>query len=342
MNSRLRIILDELESAAGAIGAAGGNTLIIAGDINHVRGSLDPEVLNPLQDSIRRILDSGVNIYFIPGNHDLAGEETTMLGSTAQTLSETFSSEGTITAINTSRLVKSGDSHFAFVPWCSTTEKLLAEIQKLSEKALLDGTLAKTDLIIHAGIDGVLDHMPSRGLTAARLATFGFRYVFAGHYHNHKDLGSGVYSIGATTHQSWSDVGALAGWILVGEDAEVVHVSSCAPAFVDVSELDEELTKEVCKGNYIRYRGMEMTSAELKEKRQLFVDNGALGVSIQAPKKAAATRTTTPTSSGMSIDKSVAKYVDEWKEIPTHVSRDEVKKLCLEILASTLAVHEEA
>src|SRR5690606_5731344 len=94
VNSRLRIILDNLLRAARELAARSIGHMVITGDIFHVRGSLDPEVLNPTQEVFRQILDMGISIHMIPGNHDLAGKETTQLGSSIQTLAETFSTEG--------------------------------------------------------------------------------------------------------------------------------------------------------------------------------------------------------------------------------------------------------
>ncbi|MGO4570171.1 metallophosphoesterase [Rhizobium sp. 2YAF20] len=53
----------------------GATFMVCAGDVMHVRGSIDPEVLNPLQDTIKKILNMGVIIHAIPGNHDLQAKK---------------------------------------------------------------------------------------------------------------------------------------------------------------------------------------------------------------------------------------------------------------------------
>jgi len=41
--------------------------MIIAGDLFHTRGIIDPEVLNPLRDTITKILALGMEVNAIPG-----------------------------------------------------------------------------------------------------------------------------------------------------------------------------------------------------------------------------------------------------------------------------------
>src|SRR5690349_9573673 len=88
VNSRLRIILDELERSAAAVLASGGDTLYLAGDLFHVRGKIDPEVLNPTIECFKRICATGVKVYAITGNHDLKGKNSTKLGNAMQSLDE--------------------------------------------------------------------------------------------------------------------------------------------------------------------------------------------------------------------------------------------------------------
>lgn len=335
VNSRLRIILDELLRTAKAVIDAKGSTLVIAGDIFHVRGSLDPEVLNPTQDAIRQILDMGISIEAIPGNHDLVGDDTTRLGSAIQTLAETFSSEATIRVFNEPTYVP-GDRPRAYVPWRSNTKHLLADIANLGTE--IGSDVDQVDLFIHAGIDGVITGMPDRGLTAKELGDFGFRNVFAGHYHNYKSLGAGVYSIGASTHQTWSDVGTRAGFLLVGTKVE--HFPAAAPEFIDIGGMDADELKLTVPGNYVRLRGGTMTIEQIAALREELELLGAKGVSIQVVRdKGVAARPASATS--RTLDQSVAHFIDESKDIPAHLDRNEIKKECDNILTTARAVLEE-
>jgi DNA repair exonuclease SbcCD nuclease subunit len=337
VNSRLRIILSELERTAAAIQKAGGKLLVIAGDIFHTRGSLDPEVLNPTQDTFRKILDTGVEIAFIPGNHDLKGKDASALTSGAQTLGETFSTEATVRPFN----VPARWDNIAFLPWRESIDELIASARKLAGEC--GSQLSQTDLIIHAGIDGTLATMPPRGLTAGRLAALGFRRVFAGHYHHHVDHGGGVYSIGATTHQTWSDVNSKAGFLIVSDDKVQFHESR-APRFIDITGMDVEEMEATVPNNYARFRGEGFTPEQLKELKEWLFEAGAKGVSIQVPKSTTIVRTgaTGAKSKAVTLDQSVLDYVDAAKDIPAHIDRDSIKRECADVLSSAKAVYEEA
>jgi len=229
-NSRLRIICDEMERGAIELEKSGGNLMIMAGDLFHSRGSIDPEVFNTVHKTIENIIKRGIEIIAIPGNHDLKSRETSEIGNAIQTLGcldgFTVITEPTVmTKINT-----------VFIPWYSNAESLIEEITNITSAIDVSGL----DLIIHAGINNVLINLPDAGLDPKAVAAWGFKRVFAGHYHNFVDLGDGVYSIGATTHQTWSDLGSKAGYLLVTE-SDVNYRASHAPCFVEIdADTDEE------------------------------------------------------------------------------------------------------
>lgn len=337
INSRLAYALSELKRAAAAVKAAGGDTLVIAGDIMHTRGTIDPEVLNPTRSTIREILESGVSIYAIPGNHDLKSNDTQELSSAIQNIAQSTIDGAVFKVFNTAGTQMTSDALLGFVPWRWTQEALLEDLAELAKHP----NAASMDVFIHAGIDGVLSGMPAGGLTDAMLASFGFRHVFAGHYHSHHDFGNGVVSIGATTHQNWGDVGTRAGFLLVeGETGTVEFNDTAAPKFVDLSGLDEMEMELECKGNFVRFRGPTMTQDQINELRDHFKKWGALGVSIEVPRAVAVTRTTAP-ATGLSLEKSVEKFIAEADPHPT-IAPAVIQKRALEILSESKAIYEEA
>ncbi|MDE4297042.1 metallophosphoesterase [Phaeobacter gallaeciensis] len=342
MNTRLSIVIEELHRAVRVAKAEGCSTMIISGDVFHARGSLDPEVLNPVRDAFEEILQEGFNVYIIPGNHDLKSDDTKRLSSAVQNLEQIDISGAQVVVFNeaTAQHVEGGT--FGFVPWRKNTEGLLADLKVLSER----NDAAQMHVFIHAGIDGVLSGIPGHGLTAADLASFGFKGVYAGHYHNHADMSAGlpgrVMSIGATTHHNWGDVNTKAGFLILDTDAnEVVFHDTKAPKFVDVSGMSETDMEIEAAGNYVRFRGPQMTQEQVNEFRDALKKWGALGVSIEVPRTVPNVRATAP-ATGLTLDQSVGKFVDEMKDVPPDVSKAAVSKRALEVLSETRAVSVEA
>lgn len=305
-NSRLVATLNEIERAADATIAAGGHLLVLDGDLFHSRGSIDPEVFNLTHETFVRILDKhpSLQIEGIPGNHDLKSDDTKEISNAFRSFEAIDRQRVRIHHEAALRIV--GDVSLAFVPWRKRREDLLDDIAKLAAAAT---DLANTDLHLHAGIDGVLSGMPDHGLTAKMLASFGFRRVFSGHYHHHKQVEPGIFSVGALTHQTWGDVGTKAGFLIA--TATTVHYqASHAPSFVDVTGLDESEMALACDGNFVRFRGQNMKESEVAELRKFFIENGACGVSIEGTKEKASARGTAVQAKGVTIDQSVASFAD--------------------------------
>lgn len=311
LNSRLAIQLSELERAASELLKRGGYKVYFAGDLFHVRGSIDPEVFNPVHATFSRIAASGIGVTAIPGNHDLKGRETTELGNAFQTL-QSIGEHGDNFRVVTKPQVFD-DRRIAMIPWCASKDKLR------EAQASLDTIIknrADYDLIIHAGIDGVLDGVPAGGLSAAEVASWGFKRVFAGDYHNHKVMEGGkVVSIGATTHQSWGDIGSKAGFLFVYDD-HIEWQASHAPEFVEISgEDDPDEIPLIVDGNYVRVRGMKLTDGEIKTFRTQLEEMGARGVSFQVAREAVVAREGSIAGAASTLDQSVDKFIDTMTEI---------------------------
>jgi len=324
VNSRLTIILDELERAAAEVRRLGGFHLIIAGDLFHVRGSIDPEVFNPVHERIKRILRTGVSIIAIAGNHDLKGKETTELGNAMQTLGALSG----FAVVTEPKVI--GD--VLYVPWQSTPAKLLEAIERfIYDNSLDSDVLAALDLVIHAPVNDVLVSLPDHGLDPDKLAGLGFRRVFSGHYHNFKQVRPNVYSIGATTHQTWGDVGSKAGFLII-DDEKVNWNASRAPSFVDIDETtDAEEIPLIVDGNYVRVRGLKLTNEQIKKMDLELRDCGALGVSFQVAREVVSARTGAPTKI-TSLEESITKYINDT------IGNVEVLGACKDILSAVTSV----
>lgn len=314
VNSRLQTTLDETWRAAQEIKKAGGSVLIHAGDLFHVRGNIAPSVLNPTVALYQRIAsDLDMSVYILSGNHDLEGKESAWINSSVSPMAfYDGDGYGSIKAISEPFFMRvDGGLGIAMIPWQPTVSKLLDEMQAMIDTITTAGYKHHDyDLIIHAPVDDVIIGIPSHGLTADMLAEFGFRRVFVGHYHNHKDFGNGVYSVGALTHQTWNDVGSKAGFLTV-TDETVKYNASHAPSFVDVDPdwPIEDVPLHV-DGHFVRARIVASTPREIDDLRNFLVSSGAAGVVIMPTKKAAATaRTGSTIKTGASLETSVNEFI---------------------------------
>lgn len=330
INSRLAIQLQELQRCADAVDGTGGDTLYFAGDLFHVRGKIDPEVFNPTHTAIRRILER-IFVIAIPGNHDLKGKETTEIGNAIQTLGGLDRFD-----VVTKSFINRND-RVAMVPWQPTVEATREAIKLIA--ARVDAETGKDrgdyDLIIHAPVNDVIPGIPDTGLSGAELLDLGFHRVFAGHYHNHKMVAAAytedrsVYSIGATTHQTWSDIGTKAGFLLVYED-RVEFRASHAPRFVEITaETEPGDIPLIADGNYVRVRFDSLSEGEAKQWREELTGMGAKGVVVMASKAPAVSRTGSTAKSGASLEASIGGFIKGL----SHPREPELTTLCLDILS---------
>jgi DNA repair exonuclease len=324
MNSRLAGLLLEIERAALEVKAAGGHIVVIAGDLFHVRGSVKPSVLNPIRDLMHTLgIDHGIQFIVLAGNHDLEGRDATRLSSAVTALEGNdcwvINEPTYIDAIKT-----------LMVPWIENIE----ELKKTIEAQVLPLERAKSNLIIHAPIDGVIDGLPASGLTPDYLNELGFKRVYAGHYHNHRRFCEGkVVSIGPLAHHTWNEIGCLAGFLLVN-DVDFSWRKSHLPEFVDLAKLAETLTDEtdiglMVDGNFVRVKVAATKVKEVEAARKELLDLGARAVLVQAepaaPIREGTERATV--ESGASLEVSVAGFAK------TQPNPDEVAKAALDILS---------
>lgn len=327
VNSRLRMTLSETVRAAEAVRAAGGDTLFHGGDLFHVRGKISPSVLNPTLDTYKHIIKTiGVDITINAGNHDLQGDSAERLGSAITAL------EGIgCKVINSHTSGAAAAESVVMVPWFKRIEDL-----KVAIEYVLPSDRAGVDLILHAPIDGVIKGLPDHGLTPEYLAALGYKRVFSGHYHNHKKFDGEVYSIGALTHLTWSDVGSKAGFLIVTQDKVEWHASR-APQFIEIDEstdLDDlQLTAD---GNYIKAKISSDKSGDIEEMRRfLMEDCKAAGCVIFQQKTTVSKRGGVATVSASStLENSVSSYITS-KALPFEA---DLQRLCQEILTEARAV----
>lgn len=320
-NSRLEQLLMEIERCADTVAEEGGDTLIIAGDLFHTRGSLPPSVLNPTIDLFDRLYKAGFKIIILAGNHDLEGKHSENLTSAVTTLRSV--------GCHVVNSIEDGvlPMDVVLVPWIDKVADL-KETLKLVAAGTTD--VCNKDLIIHAPIDGVIVGLPDHGLDADWLFSLGFNRVFSGHYHNHCEFDKRrVWSIGALAHHTWSDVGSKAGFLIVKQDT-VKWYKSHAPEFVEITAATSmEDIPLLADGNYVRAKINSTKSKDTEELRSYLEDNGAAGVVILAQKEAA---TRVRGGSTITAGASMAVSVNDFIKAQGYKNHEKLALTCQDIL----------
>lgn len=336
VNTRLRIMLDEMNRAANELESILGEPglIVFAGDLFHVRGQISPETFNPVHETISALCRRGFEFLGVPGNHDLASKETTSLGNAMQSL-------GALDGFSViTKPTWGAELHgLAMIPWCSSYAELRAIAKQMTQDMRDVGVdPGERDLVLHAGINGVIKGLPDHGLEPAEIAAWGFKRVLSGHYHHHAVFEGGkVISIGATCQQTWSDVGAKAGYLIVHDD-RVDYRASHAPSFVDVTAATDPDEIELhVHGNYVRVRDIELDDAEVQLFRKELLGYGALGVTFQIARKTVSARGPAPTGA-VTLDASVDGFIDKKLsgEEPDVVAAS--KALCADILSKARSI----
>jgi DNA repair exonuclease SbcCD nuclease subunit len=328
MNSRLALLLSEIKRCCRETKDAGGSDVVIAGDVFHVRGSVEPAVLNSMIDTLRECnSEFGTKFIVLAGNHDLSGKQANRLGSAVTALECGF-----VRVCNQVYIER--DIGLMLVPWVENIDNLKEEIVALTKLDAYDHR--EFDLILHAPIDGVIKGLPDHGLAPEWLGSLGFKRVASGHYHNHKRFEGNVYSIGALSHHTWSDIGSKAGFLLVS-DSGVNWRKSHLPEFIDLSQLTEMEPEDiplVVDGNYVRVKVEASKTKDVEAARQELLDMGAKAVIVQALPKPPAREGSEirPTvASGASLEVSVSDFIGG-------MYSDAVGGICADVTKAAFAI----
>ena len=315
MNSRLQIQIDEVKRAVTILKMRGGDTIFNGGDTFHVRGTVATTVLNPVIDLFKWIEDQGMTIYSICGNHDLASKDSDSIGNATRSLAS-------YSSFTSDKVMSNYGYEVIMFPWRSSLDVLMEELEEQADKNLT--------AIIHAPVDDVISGLPNHGLSPDYLENLGYKRVFAGHYHSHKNFNDKVYSIGSLYHQTWSDVDSLAGFIIVDDDT-VIHHESCAPKFLDASSIDfndKEKAAKFCKGNYVRVKITTAKDSEVAGVREELMEHGAVGISIIQNKVTASLRTKEAANAMYTVQDLIKGYV---KKMDIE-NKEALEALCFDIV----------
>lgn len=309
VNTRLADILRATVEAAQALKTAGGDTIIHCGDVFHLRGAISPTVLNPVMEMYAKLIKAGFKVYMISGNHDLETEHASPLASTITALQGIG-----VTVISEPRVYGIEGVQYGFIPWTKDIPTLKSQISNMATRTSAEYPYV---LILHAPLNGVIKGLPDHGLTPTDFDGMPFQHVFCGHYHNHVSFGyagGAITSVGALTHQSWSDAENLAGYVIYHPDTnQLDHHETNAPQFlrVEFNNLGK-LPDAVFVDNYVKVIGGEFTDPDdIATIKEDLILRGAKAVTVEGlTRKPTATRGVTGPSEAPTLDGILSEYID--------------------------------
>ncbi len=313
VNTRLGDIIRATAEAAMALKKAGGKTIIHCGDAFHLRGAVSPTVLNPVMELYRKLVQQGFEIHMIAGNHDLETEDSNWTANTSSALKSVG-----VNVYSKYEQVTIEGQWWHFVPWIKDLKSLRNVIWHINH-GIESGP---HNLVLHAPINGVIKGLPDHGLSSLDFRGNKFNRVFAGHFHNHANFefdGSGgtkgtITSVGALTHQSWSDVDNLAGYVLYDPRTnELDHYETNAPQFIKVEFDDlDKLHDATFADNYVKVVGGTFTDPEdIATVKEELILRGAKAVTVEGlTRKPVATRAGVTASEAPTLDGILSDYID--------------------------------
>lgn len=274
VNNRLRIILNNIKNSGNEVLKNGGKWLFHAGDIFHIRGSVTPSVLNPTLATFKSLVDKGLNIVLVCGNHDAEFRDANDLGSAV----DAFRAIGCQVVNDEPKCFYVSENEAVLcVPWQATKQKFLATLEKIEVPNI------SFDVVCHCPLDGVFSHISGSSAVDPHdvkkvFENTLFKRIFAGHLHRYEKICDFAWSVGAIAHHNWGDVGAQAGFMLVS-DSEAIHVDTLAPKFIELTTETLEHGLDLIDGHYVRAT-LQLSEKEVKEVRALLEKKGAKGVTI--------------------------------------------------------------
>ena len=255
VNSRLKICVNSIKRVGADCYERGIKTAFMCGDMFHVRGQIRPSVLNEVVDALKFVTKScGVDLYMIPGNHDL------------ENYREGGSSIDALDLIDGVTVIKEPDVIY------TREENLMVLGIPYMHGAEQFKDCYENMLAMHPAVDVVLMHqyiddfIPSvigkTGISACWLASKikNGGVVFSGHYHERNYAVTGdnvVFNVGALLPQKFGDSGSYGHVILqyaLGDgfvDVPPTVVETIAPKFITINATPSKTDKSI-SGNYIR------------------------------------------------------------------------------------------
>lgn len=329
VNSRLFITMEAFTEAVHEMASQGVKVIFMTGDMFHVRGRITPSVFNP----VARLLNTLASLYdvkfvLMAGNHDLEEDEATEYGCSF----DSFRGERIFVCKYPSTLKEPG-TDFIIIPWIKDRADIEAAIKEELRRSGADAD--NTVLLLHVPLNDTIPGLPNHGFDPSHLAKLGLAWVFSGHYHNHVVHPGNVVSVGALTHQTLSDVGSKAGYIILDTTAGTIqHYETGAPKFI---KFDSSKPLSQVKNNYVFVETTKaMSEVQIEKVKDAMIAEGAEGVVVRGAKR---TSTVSRTASVASPTKSLQSIVTDYSRDKYGVD-PELEKVLEDIVKEAESKHD--
>lgn len=248
-NSRLADSLRVLTEMRMYAHRHGIECVLFGGDLFHRRSAVSTDVFNLVLESLSYFETDGIELHLLVGNHDMADR----LGHVHSL--EAFDFLPNVFIHDSVNLVPTLGFDMVTVPYTDDVNEARRRLQRAGELVYdPDNTI----LLAHLGMQGAKvgsDYVliSDGDIVTKDVPNERFAGCFFGHFHEHQQLFSNGWFIGASHQHNWGDSGGKRGFLhvkLEGGKVSFKRLETSAPRFINVRSVED--FKQVKENDFVR------------------------------------------------------------------------------------------
>jgi DNA repair exonuclease SbcCD nuclease subunit len=304
--------------------------VVFCGDLFHRRTSVPTDVRHVVVDRLQKFADEDIQLYMIPGNHDMGdriGNYHHLVG-----LGELSEFVHVYDKTNAKDLE---EVQFVFLPYTDSLEEAKRRLEVAGNLAEYSGK--PSILFGHLGMQGATvgsDYVliNEADITVSDVPNTKFAACFFGHFHEHQQLFSNGWFVGATHQHNWGDAYGSRGYLHVKVEKGKVEIHeqirTMAPEFVTTRD------GKTSRGELSMMKANDFVRNITKDK---FLDREELRLKWELDNPPEIVVDTEEQNTEFSLDAtqlSPTAVVDEWVEqkLPENLNKEEVLAVGRDIL----------
>jgi len=262
-------------------------TILHGGDFVTARKAQSLEVLEHLVWVKNSIINSGLNLIGIAGNHDKTDQES--IFSYPKLLNDE-----SFRIIDNYENIKLDNFTISFLPYFPETGSYKDKYKKMSNEAILNKS-EKNILLTHIGVNGGLAHENATSNKEVPADMFvEYDLVLIGHYHNRNkiecDIDTDIWYVGSAAPKDFGEDNRK-GFTIIYDDCSIEFVDAKFPKFrtvnIEQSEINdsfiEELKKDISENKTNIRVIIDGDESELKAlKKEIFSEIGVKKVKLNS------------------------------------------------------------